>query len=112
MTAETHGHAGHTAEQEHPGPKTYAKVAAILTIVTIVEVWVFYVPALQPLLVPILTVLSASKFALVVMFYMHLKFDHPVFTRLLVGGVALAFGVFLWLLALFSFSHPLNGGGA
>ena len=37
---------------------------------------VFYIPALESVLVPILLVLSAGKFALVAMWYMHLKFDH------------------------------------
>ncbi len=32
------------------------------------------------LLAPVLIVLSAAKFSLVVMFYMHLKSDHPGFT--------------------------------
>lgn len=92
----------------HPGPKTYAIIAVVLSVITAVEVWVFYIPALESVLVPILAVLSAAKFALVVMFYMHLKFDNPVYTRLLVGGIILAFGIMLWLLALFSYSHPLQ----
>ena len=105
-------HKGHALEHEHPGPKTYAKVAAVLTIITMLEVWVFYIPAMRPLLVPVLGVLSAVKFSLVVMFYMHLKFDHPVFTRILLGGVFIAFGVFLWLLGLYAFSHPILTGAA
>ena len=107
MTAEHAAHAAHAPGKEHPGPKTYAKVAVILSLITAVEVWVFYVDALKPALVPILVVLSAAKFTLVAMFYMHLKFDHPVFTRILVGGTIIAFGVFLWVLALFVYSHPL-----
>ncbi len=92
---------------EHPTPKTYAKIAVVLCAITVVEVWVFYVENLRSLLVPILVVLSAVKFSLVVMFYMHLKFDHPVFKRLLTVGVGLGFSVFLALLALFTFSHPI-----
>ena len=56
----------------------------ILTVITAIEVAVFYVPALKPMLVPILLVLSAVKFALVAMFYMHLKFDHKLFSWLFV----------------------------
>lgn len=104
MSAQSHAHDGAHA---HPGPKTYATIAVILTLITMVEVWVFYLPSMKPFLVPVLLVLSAAKFSLVVMFYMHLKFDHPVFTRILLGGVALGFGISLWLLALFVYSHPL-----
>ncbi len=97
----------HSADHAHPGPKTYAKIAVILTLVTAIEVWVFYIEAMQPLLVPVLIVLSVVKFALVAMYYMHLKFDHPIFNRWLIGGLALSFAVFLALLALFTFSHPI-----
>ena len=92
----------------HPTPKTYAIIAAILTVVTAIEVWVFYIEALKPVMVPILGVLSTGKFALVAMFYMHLKFDHKVFSRMIVLGIILAFGTFLALLALFNFSHPFG----
>ena len=37
------------------------------------EITVFYVHALRPVLVPVLIVLGAAKFALVAMFYMHLE---------------------------------------
>ncbi|MBI4082958.1 MAG: cytochrome C oxidase subunit IV family protein [Candidatus Lambdaproteobacteria bacterium] len=97
----------HGTEHEHPGPKTYAKIAIVLTVITAGEIWVFYIEQLKFLLVPVLSVLSAVKFALVAMFYMHLKFDHPVFTRLLLAGMVLALGTFLALLALFTWSHPL-----
>lgn len=95
-------------EHAHPGPKTYAKIAVILTLVTAIEVWVFYIEAMQPILVPVLIVLSAVKFSLVAMYYMHLKFDHPIFNRWLIGGLALSFAVFIALLALFTFAHPIT----
>lgn len=111
-------HAEHSAHMHvepggkpHPGPKTYAIVAIILTVVTALEVWVFYIEALRPLLVPILAVLSAGKFALVAMFYMHLRYDNPVYVRFLMGGMVIAFGVMLWLLALFTYSHPIGSTG-
>ena len=103
MSADSHG-----GEHAHPGPKTYAVIAAILCAITLVEFGVFYTPSLHFIFVPLLTVLSAAKFSLVVMFYMHLKFDHKVFSQILVGGVILGFGVMLWVLALFTFSHPLQ----
>ena len=65
------GHAG-------AGPRTYLVVAAFLLAITVMEVWIFYVPALARVLVPILLILSTLKFALVAMFYMHLRFDHAV----------------------------------
>jgi len=60
----------------HATTGTYLRIAAVLVMITLIEVGVFYVPAFQGVLVPVLLVLSAVKFTLVVMFYMHLKFDN------------------------------------
>jgi cytochrome c oxidase subunit 4 len=88
-------------EHRHPGTGTYLAVAAVLTIITLVEVGVFYVPAFKPVLVPVLLVLSSAKFALVVMFYMHLKSDHKLFTLVFSLPLMLALGVGLALLFLY-----------
>lgn len=98
----------HANETEHPGPKTYAVIAVILCTITLIEFIVFYQEWLKDVLVPLLIALSAIKFALVAMFYMHLKFDHPVFRKILISGICLGFGAMLWLLALFTFSHPIQ----
>ncbi|MGH7673525.1 MAG: cytochrome C oxidase subunit IV family protein [Gemmatimonadales bacterium] len=95
---------------EHATTGTYLRVAAILVIVTLIEVGVFYVPAFQPALVPVLLVLSALKFALVVMFYMHLKFDSRFFTFLFGGPLLLAVGVMIGLLFLFFGAVRLRTG--
>lgn len=108
MSTDSHAQESHGGDISHPTPKTYAIIAVILTVVTAIEVWVYYIEALRSLLIPILTVLSTGKFVLVVMFYMHLKFDHNVFSRMLVLGVILAFGTFLALLLLFNYSHPFG----
>ena len=87
----------------HPTPGTYFKVAMILTIITAVEVGIFYLKFLSYGIIPILTLLSTAKFILVAMYYMHLKFDSPIFSTLFVVGLILAAIVVLALLALFSF---------
>ena len=94
---------GGTVHTGHPTPFTYFKVAMTLSIITAVEVGVFYIEDLGKGIIPILVVLSAVKFALVAMFYMHLRYDSPIFTGLFVGGIALAISVTLALLGLFQF---------
>lgn len=98
-------------EHAHPGPATYAKIAAVLCIITAIEFGMYYMPgrfpAFRPFLVPLLIFLSGIKFALVAMFYMHLKFDHNVFTRVLLVGLFIGGGVVLSLFVLFVYSHPL-----
>jgi cytochrome c oxidase subunit 4 len=91
----------HSEEHSHPSTGVYLAVAGVLTIITLVEVGVFYVPALQGVLAPLLLTLSAAKFALVVMFYMHLKSDHKLFTLVFTLPLLIAVGVIVALLFLF-----------
>ena len=62
----------------------------------------FYI-GVEARIIPVLVVLSGAKFALVAMFYMHLRYDAKLFSALFVGGLVLAFGIGLSLLALFQF---------
>jgi cytochrome c oxidase subunit 4 len=98
------------SEQAHATTGTYLRIAAILVIVTLIEVGVFYVPAFQGVLVPVLLVLSALKFTLVVMFYMHLKFDNRFFTFLFGGPLLLAMAVIISLLFIFYGTVRLRTG--
>lgn len=98
----------HSLEKPHPGWKTYAVIAFILTTVTLIEVWIFLLRWPREIMVPSLLLLSGLKFYLVAMFYMHLRFDHWIFRRILLAGVVLGFSVFLWLLSLYTFSHPIQ----
>ncbi len=92
-----------TVEHAHPGARQYITIALVLSAITAIEVFVYYLPAMRPVLPPILIALSAVKFALVVMFYMHLKFDHPIFTAMFIFGLATAIFTFVGFLALFGF---------
>ena len=62
------------------------------------------------MLVPLLLVLSAFKFALVVMFYMHLKFDSRFFVFLFGGPLLLAIAVVVSLLFIFYGALRLRTG--
>jgi cytochrome c oxidase subunit IV len=101
--------AGHTGERAHPTVGVYLRVAAVLVVLTVLEVGVFYVPAFHPVLVPTLLALSAVKFTLVVMFYMHLKSDSRFFSFLFGAPLILAAGVLLALLLLFFGALTLRG---
>ena len=103
-------HEGASAERPvHPTADVYLRVGAVLVILTVLEVGVFYVPAFHPVLVPVLLVLSAAKFTLVVMFYMHLKADSKFFTFLFGVPLMLAVGVMVALLYLFFGALTLRG---
>ena len=104
-------HEGGSVERPvHPTADVYLRVGAVLVILTVLEVGVFYVPAFHPVLVPVLLVLSAAKFTLVVMFYMHLKFDNRFFTFLFGGPLLLALVVVVSLLLIFYGAVRLRTG--
>ncbi|MGI9076244.1 MAG: cytochrome C oxidase subunit IV family protein [Gemmatimonadaceae bacterium] len=97
-----HGEA-HAHEQHHPDWKTYRWVALVLTVVTIVEVWIYYTPFTENrLFVPSLLTMSAFKFVVVVMFYMHLKYDAKIFRALFIGPLLVAIITLMALMFLFS----------
>ncbi|HUX87023.1 MAG TPA: cytochrome C oxidase subunit IV family protein, partial [Chloroflexota bacterium] len=57
--------------------------------------------AVRSLMVPILLILSATKFTLVALFFMHLKFDNRLFSMFFSGPLVLAFAVMMAVLSLF-----------
>lgn len=91
---------GH-GDDGHPSNRTYVAVAAVLAVLTALEVMVFYIPAVRPVLVPLLMVMMAAKFALVVLYFMHLKTDHEIFAGLFSGPMLISTAVVLAMLALF-----------
>ena len=103
------------AEHYHPTWKEYKWVALILFVITVVEVWIYYIPEIvaSKAFVPGLLIMSAVKFAIVVMYYMHLKYDHKLFRALFTGPLAVAVVTLIGLLFLFSkLAIRLAGRGA
>ncbi len=90
------------SEEGHPTVRTYVVVALILGVITLIEFGIFYLEFARIWFILIFIVLSGVKFAIVIMFYMHLKFDNILFSRLFLGGLALAAFALFALLALFS----------
>ncbi len=88
-------------KHEHPSEKEYIKVALVLAVITLAEVLVYYVESLEGLLVPILIVFSTLKFILVVLWFMHLRFDSRLFRRLFVTGLVLAGFCYIAVLSTF-----------
>ena len=92
------GHAG------HPGERSYVNIAIILAVITAGEVATYYFEEeLGGALVPLLMVMMAVKFVMVAMWFMHLKFDSRLFSRVFSAGIVLAIGVYVAMLASFRF---------
>jgi heme/copper-type cytochrome/quinol oxidase subunit 4/mono/diheme cytochrome c family protein len=92
----------------HPTFKQYVVIAIILFVITAIEFAIIVPDQLRghAISIPPLVILSALKFAIVVMFYMHLKFDSRTFTVVFVAGLALAFMVGAAVLGLFGSFQP------
>ncbi len=106
-------HASMGIEHEHPTWSVYWKVALILSLITAMEVWVYYIPAFvaSRLFVPSLLIMSAVKFVTVVLFYMHLRYDHKLFRVLFTGPLIIAAFTLVGLLFLFG-KLSLRAGAA
>jgi cytochrome c oxidase subunit 4 len=109
-----HDHMRHDAEGQpersemgeahaHPTWATYKWVALILVVITVIEVWVYYIPQFvaSRLFVPSLLLMSAAKFVIVVLFYMHLRYDHRLFRALFSGPLIIAVLTIISLMFLF-----------
>ena len=86
---------------DHPGEGKYIKVALVLAVITAVEVAFSYWEAVEGILAPSLIAMSIVKFAIVVLYFMHLKFDSRLFRRLFVAGLCLAVFCFTAVLTTF-----------
>ena len=91
--------AQHADSHAHPSQGTYVKVAAFLAVVTAIEVLIYYINAFESVLVPMLIVLSAVKFVVVVGYFMHLKFDSRMLAFMFTAAMLVSLAVFIgtWL---------------
>ena len=103
--AAAEAHADHEAHaHEHPSDKKYIVVALILAAFTALEVLTYFID-FKAAAVPTLIVLMVIKFAMVVLYFMHLRFDSPIFMRLFATGIVLATIVYCIMLAAFEFGR-------
>ncbi len=87
-------------DHAHPSEWEYIKVALFLAVVTAAEVALYYID-IGGFLVPVLLALAIVKFAMVVLWFMHLRFDSRIFRRLFTIGILLA--LFCYIVVLMTF---------
>ncbi len=96
------------SDTEHDGHEhglsdnRYIVIAVILAVITAAEVAASYVD-LGPAFIPLLLGMMVLKFFIVASFFMHLKFDNPIFTWLFYTGLVLAVLVYAAALTTFQF---------
>ena len=89
-------------EIDHPTNLTFIKIALILAAITALETSTYWWPESTHTAAMItLIVLMTVKFFMILLWFMHLKFDSPIFSMMFYIGLVLAIGVYL--VALFTF---------
>jgi caa(3)-type oxidase subunit IV len=106
---------------DHPTPGTYAKIGLVLFVLTALEVGLYEFTfgesagtmgqQLRPFFIPLLLLLSAVKFALVAMYYMHLKNDSKLFSGVFVFPLIIAIVVILALIILQAYHWAFSRSG-
>lgn len=86
------------SHDDHVSDWVYIKVAALLAFLTAVEVFMHFESVHQlsdTMITIILLVLMVLKFALVGLYFMHLKYDNSVFTKMLGSGLVFVYPVYM-----------------
>ncbi len=86
----------------HPKPKDYWIIALILAVITAVEVALSYMDFLGIAGPTLLVIMAVAKFAIVALWFMHLRFDRKLYTRFMLVGIIGALAMFAVVLATFS----------
>ena len=117
---DSHATAHDEHEHSHPTPGVYAKVGFILFVLTALEVALYEITYgesagvmgnLTSVFVPLLLALSAAKFALVAMFYMHLKQDPRLLSGLFVFPLIIAAVIIVSLAILMAYHMAFAKSG-
>lgn len=98
MTSDAHAEESHGSPL---GPRQYIQITIGLGVITALELVASYSDMPTSALVPILIVMSAVKFAVVVALFMHLRFEPGIFTKMFVLGLFLGGAILIALISLF-----------
>jgi len=96
---------------DHPSDLQYVKIAIFLGLLTALEVSTYFwedlpgidKPASTTTLVAVLFPMMIVKFVTVAGYFMHLKYDNPIFKRIFIFGLLLA--IIVYAIALFAFEY-------
>jgi cytochrome c oxidase subunit IV len=90
-------------QYSHRMDLVYIKVAGVLVVLTAIEIYASYADYLDKLFLPVMLSIMVVKFLLVVLFFMHLRWDSKLFGRLFWAGALLAVAVYVGALATFQY---------
>ncbi|MGF1667850.1 MAG: cytochrome C oxidase subunit IV family protein [Acidimicrobiia bacterium] len=96
----------HASTVHHPTPKLYVQLALILAVLTAIEVALFYLEGTigRGLARTTLVFLAFLKFVAVIGWYMHLRYEKNLLSRLFTTGFILACSLYGIVLASYGLS--------
>jgi cytochrome c oxidase subunit IV len=97
---QTTSHVPAAGPSHHITPRTYIIIFGWLTVLTALEVLVAAIGLDESLRVPLLVIVAIAKALLVVLFYMHLRYDNRWYWFTLLAPVG-----FVILLSTYLFQH-------
>jgi cytochrome c oxidase subunit 4 len=99
-----HGHA-HGGDEPHiPTDRYFINVALVLALVTALETSTYWWPdGMQTVATVALIIMMTIKFFMIILVFMHLKFDNRLFSLMFYMGLFLAILVYCITLASFRF---------
>ena len=100
MSVESTGRSAPPSEGSGHAHPNYVGIAVFLFAVTILEIAIVLVSLPLGITTAILFILMFLKAAGVILYYMHLRYDSPVFSFLVLGGATVGTAVILAVAAL------------
>ena len=89
---------------DHPDASQYIVIGVILAVFTAIEVAISFAAVPGHLAIPSLVTLTVLKFALVVLWFMHLRFDSGWFRRMFLFGLVVALTIYAATISLMLFA--------
>ena len=80
----------------------FITLALWLAAITGAEIVLIFLPVPMPIILTVLSLMSAIKFFAVILWFMHLIYDHKLLFWIFMCGLVLAFATYAALLSLFS----------
>ena len=103
-TTTEHDTPAHAEGHDHPTDMTFIKVAVILAIITALETSTYWWPSsVHTLSMAVLLIMMTVKFFMILLWFMHLKWDSKLFSLMFYIGLVLAIGCYMVALLTFHF---------
>ena len=95
-------HAEHAEVHDHPTNRYFIYTALVLGVFTALETSTYWID-FGSFATPLLLILMTIKFFVILLVFMHLKYDSKLFGVMFYIGLVLALGVYIAALATFQF---------